>query len=97
MLVRIRFDRRRATGDRVHTAALALASLLTPLSLAAFTMGLWSIAADLRWTGGFAFSHGVFSHWEVWLSGAAILLLVARLLNRYGGADSVSKTATGNC
>lgn len=89
MVVRIRWRRRHVKGSgRVHMAALAVASLLTPLSLSAFTMGCWSMAADLRWTGGFAISHGVFSHWEVWLIGAAILLLVARLLNHYGGADS---------
>jgi hypothetical protein len=69
----------------MHSVSLALAALLTPLSLGSFTMGFWNIAADLRWTGRFAISGGVLSHWEVWLVGAAILLLVARLLERYGG------------
>ena len=89
MVVRIRWNKRPAWGGaRVHAAALGLAALLTPLSLAAFTMGFWSIAAELGWTVGFAISGGVFSHWEVWLVSAAILLLVARLLNRYGEEDS---------
>jgi hypothetical protein len=88
MVVRIRWHRRQAHGEaRVRAAALALAVLLTPLSLGAFTMGFWSIAAGLGWTGDFAISSGVLSHWEVWLTGAALLLLVARLLNRYGEGD----------
>jgi hypothetical protein len=89
MVVRIRWNRGPALGGlHLRSAALALAALLTPLSLAAFTMGVWSIAAELRWTRGFAISSGALSHWEVWMAGAAILLLVARLLNRYGGADN---------
>ena len=86
MVVRIRWSRR-TSGPRAqrHLTSLALAALLTPLSLVAFTMGFWSIAAQLRWTGRFAISSGLLSHWEVWLVGAAILLLVARVLERYGG------------
>jgi hypothetical protein len=72
----------------LRPASLGLAALLTPLSLGAFTMAFWNMAADLQWTRGFAISSGVLSHWEVWLAGAALLLLVARLLNRYGGGDN---------
>jgi hypothetical protein len=103
MVVRIRWNRRPAEeahgavcarfarndgNPRVRAVALALAALLTPLSLGAFTMGFWNMAADLRWTKGFAISTGALSHWEVWLAGAAVLLLVARLLNRYGEEDN---------
>ncbi|HEX4227805.1 MAG TPA: hypothetical protein VHZ07_03985 [Bryobacteraceae bacterium] len=89
MVVRIRWNKIPVlAGARLRPVALGLAALLTPLSLGAFTMGFWNIAADLQWTSGFAISTGALSHWEVWLAGAAVLLLVARLLNRYGEADN---------
>jgi hypothetical protein len=88
MLIRVRWNKRtEARQTYSYKAALGLAALLTPLALGAFTMGLWSIAAELGWTEHFAISHGALSHWEVWLAVAAILLFVARLLNRYGEAD----------
>jgi hypothetical protein len=93
MVVRIRWNGGQAPRKaRLRAAALGLAALLTPLSLGAFTMGFWNIAADLRWTRGFAISSGALSHWEVWLAGAAILLLIARVLNRYGGGDNAFDT-----
>jgi hypothetical protein len=85
MLVRIRWERRSAIPPQLQEVALALAALLTPFSLVAFTLALWNIAADLRWLGEFFISRGLFSHWQVWLILAATLLLVARLLDRYAG------------
>jgi hypothetical protein len=38
----------------------------------------------LKWTGEFAISRGVFSHWQVWLAMAVILQVCAAMLNRYG-------------
>jgi hypothetical protein len=61
---------------------LLLAALLTPSALLAFTMAFWIIASDLRWTGEFFLATGLFSHWQVWLCTAAILLLLSRLLDR---------------
>jgi hypothetical protein len=68
--------------------ALALASLLTPAALLAFTMAFWRMAADLHWTGEFFISDGILSHWQTWLAGAGILLGAASLLNRLGHASS---------
>jgi len=87
MVVRIRFR----TGPKVaknrgrnRRIALAIAALLPPAAFCAGVLGLWRIAADLNWTGSFAISTGVFSHWQVWLVSAAVLQLCARALNRYG-------------
>ena len=87
MVVRIRFghgpkvERKRHKNKRV---ALAFAALLTPASLMASALGMWRIAADLKWAGDFAITTGFFSHWQVWLGAAIALQLCARALNRYG-------------
>jgi hypothetical protein len=90
MRVRIRLGKRvpvaskRAKNRRV---AQAIAVLLKPAALLASVLGLWRIASDFNWTGGFAISSGLFSHWQVWLGGAAILQLCSYALNRYGKGD----------
>jgi hypothetical protein len=87
MLVRIRFRTRR--GDdvpRFRDEALALAALLTPSALIAFTIFFWDISSDLRWTTNFFVASGSFAHWQVWLGAAGALLLFARVLNRYAEA-----------
>ena len=90
MLVRIRFGKRlpvstkRAKNRRV---AQAIAVLLRPAALLASILGLWRIASDFNWTGGFAIASGLFSHWQVWLGAAAVLQLCSSALNRYGKGD----------
>jgi hypothetical protein len=64
--------------------ALGFAALLTPSALVAFTIGFWSFAAELQWTGGFFVSSGPLAHWHVWLILAGVLLGCARLLGSYG-------------
>jgi len=87
MVVRIRFrkgpkiSRKRRQNQQL---ALAVASLLPLPTFCAGTLGLWRIASDLNWTGSFAISTGIFSHWQVWLGAAVGLQLCARALNRYG-------------
>lgn len=87
MLVRIRLgkrtpvDSKRAKNRRI---AQAIAILLRPAALAALVLGCWRFAADYNWTGGFAIASGPFSHWQVWLGGAALLQLCSSALNRYG-------------
>lgn len=84
MLVRIRVNQSPGGGKtRLRKLALALAALLTPAALVAFTVCFWSIAASFQLTSVFFISHGVFSHWQAWLLTAALLLCVARLLNRW--------------
>ena len=85
MLVRIRWSKP-PEGYAPHSQemALACASLLVPSALVAFTLAIWNIAADLRWTSEFIVSRGLLSHWQIWFCIAAVLLLAARLLNRYG-------------
>lgn len=93
MVVRIRFGRgprveRKARKNR--SVALALAALLTPSAFMACALGIWRIAADLRWTGDFAIASGLFSHWQVWIASAGLLQLCARLLNHYGRGDETA-------
>jgi len=61
-----------------------VASLLTPAAFTASVLALWRIAADMSWTGSFAISNGIFSHWQVWMGVAAVLQFAAHMLNRYG-------------
>jgi hypothetical protein len=87
MVIRIRFGPgpKVAKGRRKNRrAALAVAALLTPAAASALVLGFWGIAADLSWTSSFAISSGLFSHWQVWLGGAAVLQSCSRILNRYG-------------
>jgi len=92
MVVRIRFRKGPRLGlkrQKNRRAALALAALLTPAALVALLLAVWRILADLSWTNSFAIPSGLFSHWQVWLGGAVVLELCARLLNRYGnGGDT---------
>lgn len=88
MLVRIRFSGNWACyAPHPEEVALACASLLVPSALLAFTLAVWSIAADLRWTHQFIVVSGTLSHWQAWFCIAAVLLLLARVLNRYGSAS----------
>ena len=87
MVVRIRFGRGPRVGvkrRRNQRLALAVASLLTPAAFLTSMLALWRIAADMSWTGSFAISTGVFSHWQVWMGMAAVLQFCSHLLNRYG-------------
>lgn len=63
--------------------AAGLAGLLTPAAVLTAALAFWGIAADLNWASSFAISAGLFSHWQVWLAGAAALQVCAQLLNRY--------------
>ena len=84
MQVRIRCNYRPfldATSLLFRDVALFTATLLTPAAFVAYVLGLWRVTADLRLTGAFAISDGLFSHWQVWaavgivLHGGSITLL----------------------
>ena|ERR1700682_94007 len=83
------------TGPRVRVnrpknrqAALVIGALLTPAAVMACALGCWRLAADLRWTSNFAISNGFFSHWQVWIAGAAVIEVAAIALDRYGKAQA---------
>jgi hypothetical protein len=87
MVIRIRFGRGPKVGKKSPSQrriALAFSALLTPAAVMAFALGCWRLAADLNLAGSFAISTGLFSHWQVWLGGAAALQLCAHVLTRYG-------------
>jgi len=91
MKVRIRFAQgaRIARGTRKNRRmALAMGALLTPAAVMALVLGLWRVAADLKWTSSFAISNGFFSHWQIWVAGAFLLQMCSRLLHRYGSPDT---------
>ncbi|HWR51160.1 MAG TPA: hypothetical protein VN428_08635 [Bryobacteraceae bacterium] len=68
------------------------AALMTPAAVAAFVLGVWRLASDLEWAGAFVISHGLFSHWQVWIAMAGLLQTCASALNRFGrgGSDEAS-------
>ena len=92
MIVRIRFHSgptlRQKQRKNQH-AVLALASLLTPAAVMASVLAFWRLAADFNATGQFPITSGFFSHWQVWLAGAALLQFCAITLNRYGNSKPV--------
>jgi hypothetical protein len=95
MIVRIRFGRGTQVGIKPRKQrrfAAGVAGLLTPAAVLAAALGAWGIAADMNWTGSFAVSTGLFSHWQVWLGAAAILQLGAHLLNQYAKRGETAAT-----
>jgi hypothetical protein len=68
----------------VEGAELAplLAALLTPASVVALTLAFWRLGADLSWTGQFAITAGMFSHWQVWMALAVGLQSSAMYFSR---------------
>jgi hypothetical protein len=92
MRVRIRLNqgpRIRQKRRKNQHVALALASLLTPVAIMAVVLAFWRLAADIKVTTQFPIAEGLFSHWQVWMSGAAVLQLCAVVLNRYGNSQPV--------
>lgn len=87
MVVRIRWNSRPPGVPLVRTAALTMASLLTPSALIAFTLAFWRITADLRLTSDFFIASGLWSHWQAWLISAGVMLALARLFDRYARED----------
>ena len=59
-----------------------IAAFLTPASVVAGALALWRLGADLGWTGTFAISNGVFSHWQVWIALALGMKLTGSLIQR---------------
>ena len=86
MLVRIHFGRgpavTRRQGKNGRMAQLA-ASLLTLASISCFIFAIWRIGADLAFAGDFAIKSGFLSHWQVWMSAAALSQYACWKLTHY--------------
>jgi hypothetical protein len=86
MILRIRLRRgrpiQRKAGKNRHVA-LALGSLLTPVALMAYVLGLWRVASDMGIAGEFGIT-GVFSHWQIWISAGVLIHAAGISLTRYG-------------
>ncbi len=91
MTLRIRLrlsPRLRKRLARNREVASVAAALLTPAAAMALVLGVWRLGSDLNWTGQFAISRGLFSHWQVWIAMAGLLETCASILDRYGrGGD----------
>jgi hypothetical protein len=90
MKVRVRFLKgptiRKVRGTN-RMLARGLGALLTPIAVMAAVLGIWRLASDLRFTGEFGISSGLFSHWQVWMTAAGFIQWAAFSLTRYGGHD----------
>lgn len=67
---------------RLEMGADVVAIVLDPVALAALSLGLWRLGADMNWTGNFFIGDGLFSHWQVWLALAVSTKLLHISLRR---------------
>ena len=86
MIFRIRLGTgrpiQRKLGKNRHLA-LACGALLVPMSLMAYVLGFWRLAADM----GIAAEPGVtgvFSHWQVWIVLSIALKMLSSTLIAWG-------------
>ncbi len=89
MVVRVKLGSGRRVAQRSRKnrhLAFGAAALLAPISLMAYVLGLWRLAADLGVAGEFTIQ-GIFSHWQVWMAIAVAAHASAVILNRYGRGD----------
>ena len=78
-----------------HEATRLIAAFMTPVALTAASMALWRIGADLGWTGAFAISNGLFSHWQVWGIMALGLKMTGSLIYRGAEGNAESEPENG--
>src|SRR5687767_8164647 len=57
----------------VNAFTVLVQLMLPPAILLAGILGFWRLGADLRWTGEFPISSGVFSRYQVWFAVAIAL------------------------
>ena len=87
MVVRIRFGAGQTIAKRKgknRGLALGFGALLTPVAVMALALGIWRLAADMKWAGAFGISSGLFSHWQVWFACGVLLQRFGWMLTRYG-------------
>ena len=81
MMVKIRFPERASTANAltakmigaggarvVAPAALMAGGVLTLSAVTCLTLAAWRLTSDLGWTGEFAITEGLLSHWQVWMT-----------------------------
>jgi hypothetical protein len=61
-----------------------VSALMGPTVVLAYIMALWSLTANIGWTGTFMVSSGPLSNWMVWLGIAVVLHGAAAVLKRNG-------------
>jgi len=87
MVIRIRLGtgpKLRRKQHKNRHVALAVAALISPAGVMALVLAFWRLAADLKFTGQFPITDGLFSHWQIWMAAGVALHSCAILLNRYG-------------
>jgi hypothetical protein len=65
------------------------ATLLSLVSIACASLGVWRVGSDLGWAGDFVVQDGFLSHWQVWVGAAAGLQYASLLLARYARNNPV--------
>jgi hypothetical protein len=91
MMVRIKLSQGppiQRKGGKNRQVASAIGTLLMPVALMAYVLGIWRLASDLGMAGEFAIA-GLFSHWQVWIAIAAMLHIASSSLNRYGSGGTL--------
>jgi hypothetical protein len=86
MVVKIRFGRGPVVTQRKGKnsgIAMLSASMLTMVSICFASFGFWRLAEDVNLAGGFVYTEGFLSHWQVWLFAAGTTQYGAWRLTRY--------------
>jgi hypothetical protein len=88
MVVRIRFPRGSRKGNKVPSRHAPFVSvfggLMMLVAISCLGLSMWRLTSDLAWTGTFAITDGLLSHWQVWLALAVVFGGVALRLMRLG-------------
>lgn len=73
--------------DTAQEFGALVAALMGPAVLSGYAFALWSLAANMGWTGTFLFDSGPLSNWIVWLAIAILLNVAASILRRHTEAS----------
>ncbi len=68
-----------------HTFGSVVSALMGPAIVSVYVVALWSLTADMGWTGTFMVTSGPLSNWMVWLGIAVLLHGAASILRRRTG------------
>lgn len=59
------------------------ASMLTLVAVCFASLGVWRLTQDVELTGGFVYTEGILSHWQVWIFAAVATQYGAWRLTQY--------------